>query len=192
VSLVPAVVLLKELPPAGALAGIVLILVGSYAVADKENGTPGSSVFHRFFSDRGVQYRLAALVLSATEAVFLKRALMASSPLMTFAVWATAGFAISLMCALVFGRTGFSGQARILSTNWIACLLLAGTTGLMQLTTLVVLTEFQVAAALALFQTSTLLTVLLGWRVFGEQNFVKRFLGCLVMVVGAMLIVVSR
>jgi len=45
----------------------------------------------------------------------------------------------------------------------------------MQFCTLVILTGFQVAAALALFQTSTLLTVVLGWRVFHEQQFASGF-----------------
>jgi hypothetical protein len=54
-----------------------------------------------------------------------------------------------------------------------------------------ILTGFQVAVALALFQTSTLLTAVLGWRVFRERHFAKRFLGSLVMVVGAALIVLT-
>jgi drug/metabolite transporter (DMT)-like permease len=76
--------------------------------------------------------------------------------------------------------------------HWPSFLALAATTGLMQLSTLFVLTGFQVAAALALFQTSILLTVCLGWKVFREQNFIQRFLGALVMAAGAVLIVLSR
>jgi drug/metabolite transporter (DMT)-like permease len=54
------------------------------------------------------------------------------------------------------------------------------------------LTNVPVRAALALFQTSTLVTVLLGWRVFGERDVAKRFSGAVVMAAGAVLIVVNR
>jgi drug/metabolite transporter (DMT)-like permease len=69
---------------------------------------------------------------------------------------------------------------------------LATTTGLMQLCTIVVLAGFQVGYALALFQTSTLVSVLLGWRVFREGNIGERLVGSVVMVAGAVLIVVGR
>jgi len=49
-----------------------------------------------------------------------------------------------------------------------------------------------VSPALALFQMSTLLTVLLGRAVFREPNFVNRLLGASVMTAGAVLIVVYR
>jgi drug/metabolite transporter (DMT)-like permease len=156
---------------------------------------PGAdqNVFIRFFSDRGVRYRLAALVLSATEAIFLKRALLVTSPLMTFAVWAIAGFVFFVFMAFACcRRIEPVREVQLFQTHWPSYLALAATTGLMQLGTLVVLTGFQVAAALALFQTSILLTVFLGWKVFHEQHFTRRFLGALVMVGGAVLIIVSR
>jgi len=192
VSLLPGVLLLHEVPGPMALSGIALIVAGSYLIVDKPRES-GQSVFVRFFSDRGVQYRLAALVLSATEAVFLKRALLAASALVTFAVWAISGFVLFMIAALIFrGKSGLVRETEIIQTHWLPYLCLAATTGLMQFSTLVVLKGFQVAAALALFQTSILLTVFLGWRVFRELHFVKRMLGAFVMVAGAMLIVLSR
>jgi drug/metabolite transporter (DMT)-like permease len=192
VSILPGLVLLHELPTTEALAGIALIVGGSYFIVDTESGTPKTGVLVRFFSDRGVRCRLAALVLSAVEAVFLKRALNASSPLMTFAVWATAGFVLSLISAFLVARAELGGQGRTVRANWPSYFSLAITTGLMQFSTLVILAGFHVAAALALFQTSTLLTVLFGWRIFREKHFAKRLLGCLVMMIGAVLIILSR
>lgn len=191
VSLLPGVLLLREIPTPKALSGIVLIVSGSYLIVDKLQGS-SQSVFFRFFSDRGVQYRLVALVLSATEAVFLKRALLAASPLTTFGVWAIAGFILFVIVAPISrGRSGVISEARTSLTRWLPFLALAATTGLMQLSTLIVLQGFQVAAALALFQTSILLTVFLGWKVFRERNVVRRFLGAVAMVAGAVLIVVG-
>ncbi len=70
--------------------------------------------------------------------------------------------------------------------------MLGVTTGLMQFSTIIVFSGFQVAAALALFQTSTLVSVVLGWHVFGEKNVAQRLLGATLMVIGATLIVATR
>lgn len=191
VSLVPGWLILRETPTPMACSGIALIVAGSHLIAYKFPGAR-RSLFDGFFGDRGVQFRLAALVLSATEAIFLKRALIVASPILTFAVWAVAGFVLFIITAPVCGgRREAVAQGRILQQLWPSFLALAATTGLMQLSTLIVLQGFQVAAALALFQTSALLTVLLGWKVFRERHFQKRFLGALVMVAGAVLIVLS-
>lgn len=192
VSLAPGVLLLHEIPEPMALSGIALIVAGSYLLVDKPQETD-QNVFLRFFSDRGVQYRLAALVLSAAEAIFLKRALLVASPFMTFAVWAVFAFVLFVIVALACcGRDGLAREGRRFRIHWLPYLSLTASTGLMQLSTLVVLSGFQVASALALFQTSILLTVLLGWKVFRERNVMQRFLGSLIMVVGAVLIVLSR
>jgi drug/metabolite transporter (DMT)-like permease len=54
------------------------------------------------------------------------------------------------------------------------------------------LSGFQVGYALALFQTSTLISVFLGWRVFREGNIGERVVGSVVMVAGAVMVVVGR
>ena len=46
--------------------------------------------------------------------------------------------------------------------------------------------------ALALFQTSSLISVLLGYKVFKESNIVERLVGSLVMIAGAVLIIMAR
>jgi drug/metabolite transporter (DMT)-like permease len=191
-SLIPGFILLGELPSLAALAGIGLIVGGSYLLVDRDGGTPGRTPFRQFFTDRGVQLRFAALVFSATEAVVLKRALVTGSPLAAFAVWSAAGFAVALVAARVHAPGRLSQNGTIVKRHWPACLALAVTTGVMQLSTLVVFTGIQVSPALALFQTSTLLTVLLGRAVFREPNFVNRLLGAIVMTAGAVLIIVFR
>ena len=68
-------------------------------------------------------------------------------------------------------------------------LLLALTTGLMQLSTLFTFNVFQVGYSLALFQTSTILSVLFGYHFFQEKNILRRLVGSVVMVTGAALII---
>ena len=48
------------------------------------------NAFVQFFRERGIQLRFAALGLSATEAIFLKKAIVLSSPLTTFVLWCDA------------------------------------------------------------------------------------------------------
>ncbi len=62
----------------------------------------------------------------------------------------------------------------------------------MQLTTLATLEWLQVGPALALFQTSALLSVVLGYKVFHESHVLKRLLGSAVMACGAVLIIVGK
>ena len=187
VSIIPGIVLLGEVPSAASLLGITLILAGSYIIVDRSEMTPGQSVLARFFRDRAVQIRIAALVLSAVEAVYLKRALAEATPLATFAVWSVLGAV--LLLPPTAGRGGGPKELGSLAANRQAYTLLAATTGLMQLSTLVVFVSFQVAPALALFQTSTLLSVLLGWRVFRERDIPRRLAGSAVMGGGAAIIV---
>lgn len=191
VSLLPGLVLLHELPGPWALAGIALIVAGSYLLVDRRPRTTGSAGWS-LLGNRGVQFRLGALALSAIEAIFLKKALLSSTPLTTLAVWSTLGFLLSLPSLLMRRGAANGGQFQILRTNGLSYSCLALATGLMQLATLVVLTGFHVAAALALFQTSTLLTVVMGAKIFHEPDFWPRFCGSIVMVAGAALVVLTR
>lgn len=191
VSLLPAVALLGEVPAPAALAGIALIVAGSYAFADRTELSVGGLT--GLWRDRGVQYRLAALVFNAVEAVFLKRALLTGSPLPTFVGWAVLGFVASLpVVVLLLDRSELRRQASLVRNGLAYYLSLCVTTGLMQLCTIVVLGGLQVGYALALFQVSALISVLLGRRVFGERHFAKRLIGSAVMAVGAVLIVIYR
>jgi drug/metabolite transporter (DMT)-like permease len=187
VSLIPGVILLNEIPGPWGLAGIILIVAGSYFVAEKTNAGSGQNVFARFLSEPGIQLRLGALVLSAIEAVFLKRALLASSAYATFIFWSILGLVISLP-VLAFARVSFASIAANKSTY----ALLALTTGIMQLCTLLVMEHLPVSAALALFQTSALLSVFFGHAVFKEADIARRLAGSAIMVAGAALIILHR
>ena len=85
--LVLAVVLIGEVPTLFGLIGVALIVAGSYFVIDRVPGQAHSSAFRQFTREPGVQLRFAALICSATESVFLKRALILSSPITAFLIW---------------------------------------------------------------------------------------------------------
>jgi drug/metabolite transporter (DMT)-like permease len=187
-SLVLGIFLIGEVPSTVGLVGVLLILFGSYFVVDRTEGQPSRSAFVQFFRERGVQHRFAALACSATEAVFLKRAVLQSSPLLAFFLWSTLG----LLVASVFVAILLPGQVRMemkrLLQHWSTYGWLAVTTGLMQVTTLLTFGVMQVGYSLALFQLSTLISVFFGYRYFQERNIARRLFGSVVMIIGAVLI----
>lgn len=192
VSLIPGMILLNEIPGSGGLAGIALIVGGSYFLVDNAAAASHANMFARLFSDRGVQYRLAALVLSAIEAVFLKTALLVSSPLITFLFWAVLGFAVSLVAIFTLKSGNLRHEVHVFKASRREYLMLFITTGVMQLCTLVSFQVLQVGYTLALFQTSSLISVILGYRFFQERHILQRLVGSVVMVAGAILIISSR
>jgi drug/metabolite transporter (DMT)-like permease len=193
VSLAPGIVLLGEIPDAWALTGIVLIVVGSYFLVDRRIDEPRQNVFVSFFRERGVQFRFAALVCSAVEAVYYKRALLAATPRTAFLGWCVLGFLVTIVVAVALNQQSQRAIDRTLFRDRFGVfLLLAMTTGLMQLTTSYVFAKMQVGPALALFQTSALVSVVLGRAVFRERNFWERMIGSLIMVAGAVLVVLNR
>lgn len=190
VSLVLGIFLLGELPTLLGVAGILLILVGSYFFIEQDPTQKETGNFLHFFKDKGVQLRLMALVFSATEAVFLKKALLVSSPLITFVFWCILGALVAWIVSLFLLRTEASSNSSTFRQQTSTYLLLALTTGLMQFSTLYTFGVLQVGYSLALFQTSALLSVLFGYKFFREQNVLQRLLGASIMVAGAILIVV--
>ena len=192
VSLVPGMVLLGEFPGRMALGGMILILAGSYFLVDKELSEPRRNLFVKFFNERGVQYRFAALIVSAVEAVFLKRAVFASSPLVAFAFWSVLGCRVSAIAVGLLLWNNLRHEWTVFRRERSPYLYLFLTTGLMQLCTLITLKEMKVGSALALFQISTLLMVVLGYKVFRERRIVERLIGSGIMVAGAVLIILGK
>ena len=188
VSLVLGVFLLGEIPAPMGLAGVLLIVAGSYFVVDRDLNRPRSNAFALFFRERGVQFRFAALALSATEAIFLKRALLLSSPLTTFIFWSILGLPIAAAAIVLLLRQRLRNEVVVLGEQWGTYVRLAVTTGVMQLTSLLTFGELQVGYSLALFQLSTLISVFLGYRYFQEGRIRKRLAGSLIMAAGAVLI----
>jgi drug/metabolite transporter (DMT)-like permease len=188
--LILGVVLIRELPTVPGVVGVLMVLGGSSLVVDRSDGRPGRDAFVRFFRERGVQLRFAALALSATEAVFLKKAILLSSPLTTFVLWSTLGAAVAAVGIIALRRRQpLPQQIRILRGETRTYVRLAITTGLMQLATVLTFGALQVGYSLALFQLSALISVFLGYRYFHEEQMRTRVAGALVMTAGAAVIV---
>lgn len=190
VSLIFAIFLLGERPTLAGLAGMLLIVSGSYFVMDKRVNQPLAQAIVRFVRGRGVQLRFAAMFLSAAEAVFLKRAIVLSSPSEVFALWAMVGFLVALAAAAVVLKDRVAEQFRTFRKTFGIYTGVVLAAGVMQLATLFTFRSLQVGYSLALFQLSAVVSVLLGGRYFAETNLRERLVGSFIMAAGAMLIVV--
>ena len=188
-SLALGTVVLGEIPSAFGMLGVLLIVLGSVLVVDRAPGQQRAHAVAQLFRDRGVQLRLAALVCSATEAVFLKRAQAFGSPSTTFLAWVFLGVLPAALAAVLLLRSDVGPQLQRLRREWPSYGALAVTTGAMQLATLLAFRVMPVGYALALFQLSAVVSVLLGARYFAEPSIGRRLAGSAVMVVGAALIV---
>jgi drug/metabolite transporter (DMT)-like permease len=191
IGLILSIFLIGEYPSPLGIAGVLLIVAGSYLVVDRQVDQPGRNAFVLFFRERGIQFRFAALILAATEAVFLKRAILLSSPWTVFVLWSILGVPLAAIAWLIDGAR-VEDQIMILRRSWTTFLALAFMTGLMQMTTVLTFDRMQVGYSLALFQLSTIVSVLLGYRYFQEQHIGKRLAGSIVMTAGAMIIIAFR
>jgi len=205
VGLVLGVFLVGERPTPTGLAGVLLIVAGSYFVIDGSNqpvhpptrsGAPAeqsgrmSNAFVRFFRQRGVQLRFAALFFSATEALFEKRAIVLSSPAIVFVLWSGLGCAIAAAWTVVVLRRQLRGQLVVLRGGLGTFVWLVVATATMQLATVFTFRALQVGYSLALFQLSAIVSVFLGRHYFAETNIRERLIGSVIMVAGAALIVI--
>lgn len=190
VSLALGTFMIGEWPTRAGVVGVLLIVAGSYFVIDRKINQPIGNAFVRFFNERGIQLRFAALVLSATEAIFLKRAILLSSPMTVFVLWSVLGCAVALAAFFVLIPREFLGQLNVLRQVPLSFASLVVATGSMQLATVLTFRDFQVGYSLALFQLSTIVSVFLGRRYFSERNVRERLVGSLIMALGAALIVV--
>ncbi|WP_460672879.1 EamA family transporter [Larkinella ripae] len=188
VSIVFGMVLLNEIPSWMGVMGVALIVAGSYVVLGSGQGKRGFSL--DILKQPEIQFRLIALVCSAIEAVFIKRAMLLSSPMTTFVLWCVLGFLFSFGWILLTLRRRWKEQLQVFSAQKGTCAGLFVSAGLMQFSTNIAFGGMQVGYVLALFQTSALLNVLFGYQFFKEKNILQKLIGAAIMVTGAVLIVV--
>ena len=193
VSMIAAFFLIGETPGIPGVIGILLIFGGSFALLRRGDTEQFSLAL---FLRPEVQYRFYAILCTATEAVFLKKAIAVSAPFTTFAVWCILSALFStllyLAAALRNGNFDTLRSTFSLTPRGIVLLLtLAATTGIMQFSTNVVFKGMPVAYALALFQLSALLSVFFGGVLFHEKDIARKLAASAVMIIGAVIILLA-
>lgn len=101
VGMIAGILLLGEIPGLWGVAGIALIVGGSYFVLDTLNEKFSPAILRR----KDIRYRIWAMVLTAVEAVFIKKVILYASATTAFITWCWFGALFSLALALLAGRS---------------------------------------------------------------------------------------
>ncbi len=187
VGIIAGIFLLHEIPSVWGLAGMALIIYGSYFVLETTEDKFSWALLRR----SAIQYRIWAMVLTAIEAVFVKKVIQASSVTTSFIVWCWFGALFSFVLLLLYRQKLFTYTKGITHATLKKYVLLVICIGTMQLTTNYVFDHMPVGYALALFQLSILVSVLLGYRFFKEKDIRKKLIGSVIMIAGSVLIILS-
>lgn len=175
VALLFGIIILKEYPNIPELLGILLILIGTFILAKS-----------KIFFTKATLYRFIALILLGTEAIFIKKVILLTDINSTFLYWVATGFIFSILFAI-----GAKHPVKIKYSNVKFQLALVFLVAIMQYTTNYVFAKINVAYALALFQLSTITSLLIGANFFKEKDFTIKLIASIIMLIGAIIIILS-
>lgn len=190
VGLVMGIFWLDEIPTLWGLIGVVIIFLGS-AFLSPSGERFGYRALLALVRDRGVQLAFLAMVMTAAAAIYVKAAVVASSPIDTIIWWTLLSTPVSLLGLFLLSPDTLRTHLDHVRTHIGSGILLAVAFLGMQLCTIYLLNVMYVAYALALFQLSSIVNVILGYRIFKEQNVLSRALGSVIMIVGAAILIIA-
>ena len=173
-------VILGEVPNAISILGVLLIICGSWFIFD----TVQEGFSFKLFKRKDIILRFCALFLTGAEAAVLKKIILMSSPEESFILWCFSGFVFSALLMILFKKKIQS----FFKKDLFAILIIAICLGLMQYSTNLVFKRLDVGLSLALFQLSSIVAIVFGYKVFKESNIVKKLIGAIIMIVGSCLI----
>ena len=173
-------VILGEIPNIKAILGVLLIICGSWFIFD----TVKEGFSFRLFKRKDIILRFCALFLTGAEAAVLKKIILISSPAECFILWCFSGFAFSLILVLLLKKK----LQPLFKKDLLSIFVIAVCLGLMQFSTNIVFEKLNVGLSLALFQLSSIVAIIFGYKVFKESYIVKKLIGAIIMIAGSCLI----
>ena len=185
VGILIGIVFLHEIPSIWGIIGIALIIYGSYFVLD----TMKERFSWSLLKNKEIQYRILAMILTAIEAVFIKKVILYSSTIVSFIFWCWFGAFFSFVLLFFFKVRLIKEIKQVKLHHLLTYGFLVLSIGTMQYTTNYVFSHMNVGYALALFQLSTIISIFLGYRIFKEQNIKKKLLGAVIMIAGSVVII---
>jgi uncharacterized membrane protein len=188
VGIIVSIFLLGELPNLLGISGIALIIVGSYFVLD----TTEEKFSWNLLKSHSIQYRIWAMILTAIEAVFIKKIILASSITIAFISWCWFGAFFSFLLLYTYRlriKTEFKKVAWKDLDKYVYLIFCIGS---MQVTTIYVFNHMSVGYALSLFQLSVIISVLFGFRFFKESDILKKLIGSAIMIAGSIVIILVK
>ncbi len=188
VGIIVGIFLLGEVPNVWGWLGCALIVYGSYFVLD----TTAERFSWALLKKPEIQFRLWALVLTAIEAVLTKKIIQASSILVATIGWCWFGAFFSFFLLFVYRLNVKKEVEKIQRSDASKYLILIACIGTMQFTTNYAFAHMPVGYALALFQLSAIISVLFGYRIFGEKDIRKKLIGSAIMIAGSVIIILLK
>ncbi len=182
IGLISAFILLKEIPSFYALIGIFLIILGSGLIFE----TAKEGFCLAILKKKDIQLRFLSMLLTGTEAAILKKIIIISSVETCFIFWCFMGLFWSLVFIIALKKpVKLDKTESVIQLFFIAICL-----GLMQYSTNYVFNVMNVGYALALFQLSSIVTVVFGVKLFKEKNILKKLAGTIIMIIGSAMIII--
>lgn len=175
VALLAGIFYLHEVPSVSAIFAIGLIIAGTMLLMGKTSGG---------FNAKAVFYRVLALIFSATEAVFIKKIIVLTGVTEAFVLWTLAGLVFSAFFVL-------NSAENMKISSWKYQILLILSVGVMQYATNFVFARMNVSYSLALFQLSTLVSVVLGVNMFHERGLGRKLAASGIMALGAVILILG-
>lgn len=180
VALVIGFFLLNEVPSGKALAGVCVILAGSVLLTLKR---PKGAV-----RLKGLFFRIAGIVCSSFGAVLIKKAILYSSPELSLFYWSLVALPLFALLIGSFYKNIIATNYRLLLQNKKPYIWLFLSYFAMQYVTLLSFKVTFVGYSLAIFQLSSIVSIILGYRYFDEKGIWLKLFSALVMMAGALLI----
>lgn len=177
IGLVFAFFILGETPSIKALMGFLCILGASILFVDEKG---------RFLFNKSVALRFLALLFTGVEAVILKKIIIITNPLATLIFWCLTGVVFSFISCAAAGKIKYKNTSTVSSCAIIGILLF-----IMQLSTNYVFKKFDVGLALSLFQLSSIVSLIIGFKFFKEKGVLKKTTGTIIMIIGSALILIK-
>lgn len=183
VGMIVAIFVIHEIPTISGILGVLLIIWGSWFVFDTQKDGFSIATFLR----KDILLRFTALFLMGIEAVFLKKVILLSSPVISFMLWCWAGAFFAFLLIILFRK-----PIQLIRKNDIPkYVIVLSMLATMQLTTNFVFKHMNVGYALALFQLSTLVNLWFGYKFFHETDMKKKLTGTLIMLAGSVIVILS-
>ncbi|OPY15347.1 MAG: EamA-like transporter family protein [Syntrophus sp. PtaB.Bin001] len=177
--------ILGETVSGGGLAGIILIITGSYCLNISSLKQGAFQPLYAIMREPGSRLMLLVSLIYAFTATLGKLALLHSSPSYFAIVY------YLLLTTLMFAGSAFTGKKPgvVLRTGTpVMALLLGATVAVTVFSHMLAISLTQAAYMIALKRTSLIFGVLYGAFWFREEKITERLMGALLMFAGAMLI----
>ena len=187
IGIIGGIIFLQEMPNIYGLAGLVLIGYGCFFVLDSPDQRFSFSLFRR----ADIQYRFAGMLLSAFEAIFIKKVILHSSVTISFISYSWFGILFASIFLLASKNQRETISLKTIKRNTSDFILVSLSLGLVHLATNYAIKQMPIGYALSLFQLSALASVLLGYKIFKEDQVIRKLIGATIMIFGSIMIILK-